>query len=86
MSLSSPTNALPVARIRFSPFAVRGMSVEPVWRPFNDHSVSPWRMMKTLGSGMFGCIRSVGGRGKLDGQLCSRRSTRYAQPITPSKR
>ena len=41
MSRSSPTSALPVARIRFSPFAVRGMSEVPVWRPLRDHSVSP---------------------------------------------
>jgi hypothetical protein len=60
---SSPTKALPVAMIRFSPLAVRGMSELPVclskllfvYRllntllPFRDHSVSPWRMMKTLG-------------------------------------
>lgn len=46
---SLPTRARPVALIRFSPFAVRGMSVEPVCRPLSDHSVSPWRMMKTLG-------------------------------------
>jgi hypothetical protein len=31
---------------------VRGMSVEPVWRPLRDHSVSPWRTMKTRGSGI----------------------------------
>lgn len=49
---SSPTSALPVARTRFSPFTVRGMSVVPVWRPLRDHSVSPWRMMKTRGSGI----------------------------------
>lgn len=52
MSLSSPTRALPVARMRFSPLAVRGSSVVPVWRPLRDHSVSPWRIMKTRGSGM----------------------------------
>jgi len=50
MSLSSPTRALPVARMRFSPFSVRGSSVVPVWRPLRDHSVSPWRIMKTRGS------------------------------------
>jgi hypothetical protein len=49
---SSPTRAFPVARTRFSPFSVRGMSEMPVWRPLSDHSVSPWRMMKTRGSGM----------------------------------
>lgn len=41
INLSSPTNAFPVARIRFSPFSVSGISVVPVCRPFNDHSVSP---------------------------------------------
>lgn len=46
---SSPTSALPVALIRFSPLAVNGSSVEPVCRPFSDHSVSPWRMMNTRG-------------------------------------
>ena len=49
MSLSSPTNARPVARIRFSPFSVSDSSVVPVCRPFNDHSVSPCRMMKARG-------------------------------------
>lgn len=49
---SSPTSALPVALIRFSPFAVRGISVLPVCRPLSDHSVSPWRIMKTRGSGI----------------------------------
>lgn len=41
--------ARPVALTRFSPLAVRGISVEPVWRPSRDHSVSPWRTMKTRG-------------------------------------
>ena len=49
MSLSSPTSARPVARIRFSPFSVSGSSVVPVCRPLSDHSVSPWRMMKARG-------------------------------------
>lgn len=49
MSLSSPTSARPVARIRFSPFSVKGSSVLPVCRPLSDHSVSPWRMMKARG-------------------------------------
>jgi len=49
ISLSSPINARPVARIRFSPFAVRGSSVMPVCRPLRDHSVSPWRITKTRG-------------------------------------
>lgn len=49
MSRSSPTKALPVARIRFSPLSVRGSSVVPVCRPFSDHSVSPCRMMKARG-------------------------------------
>ena len=49
MSRSSPTRALPVARIRFSPFSVRGSSVVPVCRPLSDHSVSPCRMMKARG-------------------------------------
>lgn len=53
-SLSSPTRALPVARIRFSPFAVSGRSVSPVCRPFRDHSVSPWRIMKQRGGMLFG--------------------------------
>lgn len=56
MRRSSPTRALPVARMRFSPLAVRGMSVVPVCRPLRDHSVSPWRMMKTRGVVMLmGC-------------------------------
>jgi hypothetical protein len=46
---SSPTNALPVAMILFSPSVVNGSSVVPVCRPLRDHSVSPWRTMKTLG-------------------------------------
>ena len=46
---SSPTSARPVARTRFSPLAVRGMSEVPVWRPSSDHSVSPWRTMKHRG-------------------------------------
>ena len=58
MSLSSPTSARPVARIRFSPFSVSGSSVVPVCRPLSDHSVSPWRMMKARGVVM---VR-VGGR------------------------
>ena len=41
--------ARPVAMIRRSPFAVSGMSVEPVCRPLSDHSVSPWRIINTLG-------------------------------------
>ena len=49
ISRSSPTRALPVDLIRFSPFPVRGNSVLPVWRPLRDHSVSPWRMIKALG-------------------------------------
>lgn len=49
MSLSEPTRARPVARMRRSPFAVRGCSVVPVCRPLSDHSVSPWRTMKTRG-------------------------------------
>jgi len=49
ISLSSPTSALPVARIRFSPFAVSGMSDVPVWRPLSDQSVSPCRIMKARG-------------------------------------
>lgn len=51
---SSPMSALPVALIRFSPLAVNGSSVDPVCRPFSDHSVSPWRMMNTLGVVMAG--------------------------------
>lgn len=51
ISLSSPTRARPVARTRFSPLAVSGMSVCEVWRPSRDHSVSPWRMTKTRGVG-----------------------------------
>lgn len=49
ISLSSPTRALPVARILFSPLGVRGMSEVPVCRPLSDHSVSPWRIMKARG-------------------------------------
>lgn len=59
---SGPTIALPVARTRFSPLAVSGMSVRPVCLPLSDHSVSPWRTMKTLGVGIVckGCaVRCV---------------------------
>ena len=49
---SSPTSALPVAFTRFSPASVSGMSETPVWRPLSDHSVSPWRIIKTRGSGI----------------------------------
>ncbi len=52
MSRSEPTRARPVARMRRSPFTVRGCSVVPVCRPLSDHSVSPWRTMKTRGVGM----------------------------------
>jgi hypothetical protein len=52
ISLSSPTSAFPVATIRFSPLGVSGMSDTPVCRPLRDHSVSPWRIMKTRGSGI----------------------------------
>lgn len=54
MSLSLPTRALPVALTLFSPSAVRGMSVTPVCLPLRDHSVSPWRAMKTRGVDMVG--------------------------------
>jgi hypothetical protein len=59
INLSEPTRALPVARTRFSPLDVSGMSEVPVWRPLRDHSVSPWRIMKTRGVGMLvlGCSR-----------------------------
>jgi hypothetical protein len=46
---SSPTSARPVARTRFSPFGVSGMSEVPVCRPLSDHSVSPCRTMKHRG-------------------------------------
>lgn len=49
ISLSLPTSAFPVALTRFSPSAVRGMSVDPVCLPDSDHSVSPWRTMKQRG-------------------------------------
>lgn len=49
INLSCPTSALPVARTRCSPSSVSGMSVRDVCRPSRDHSVSPWRMMKTRG-------------------------------------
>lgn len=62
MSRSSPTRARPVARMRRSPLAVRGSSVEPVCRPFSDHSVSPWRTMKTRGVGMAVGGGDLGGR------------------------
>lgn len=61
MSLSSPTNARPVARILFSPFFVSGSSVVPVCRPLSDHSVSPWRMMKARGVVIAGLAGSDGG-------------------------
>lgn len=55
--------AFPVALTRASPLAVRGMSELPVWRPLRDHSVSPWRTMKTRGVAIWsGAIRAVGGR------------------------
>ena len=63
MSLSSPTSARPVARIRFSPFSVKGSSVVPVCRPLSDHSVSPWRMMKARGVVIVRRWRSLEGRG-----------------------
>jgi len=53
MRRSGPTRARPVARMRCSPEAVRGMSVLPVWRPERDQVVSPWRIMKTRGVVMF---------------------------------
>jgi hypothetical protein len=49
ISLSSPTSARPVARTRFSPFLVNGMSDVPVCLPDRDHSVSPCRTMKQRG-------------------------------------
>ena len=49
INLSSPMSALPVALMRFSPFAVRGNSDVPVCRPFRDHSVSPWRITNARG-------------------------------------
>lgn len=52
INLSSPTSAFPVARMRFSPFAVSGISDVPVCLPLRDHSVSPWRTMKTRGVGI----------------------------------
>lgn len=52
MSLSFPTRALPVAVTLFSPSAVRAISVTPVCLPVSDHSVSPWRAMKTRGVAM----------------------------------
>lgn len=53
---SSPTNALPVDFILRSPFSVKGSSVVPVWRPLRDHSVSPWRTMKTRGVQVEGMV------------------------------
>jgi hypothetical protein len=38
-----------VARTRFSPLGVKGISVEPVCLPERDHSVSPCRTMKQRG-------------------------------------
>lgn len=46
------------------------MSVVPVWRPLRDHSVSPWRTMKTRGVGMAlerGVGDKWGGRGVREG-------------------
>ena len=63
MSLSSPTSARPVARSLFSPFSVSGSSVVPVCRPFSDHSVSPWRIMKARGVVIVG-VNVVGMRGE----------------------
>ena len=67
INLSSPTSALPVALTRFSPFSVSGMSETPVWRPLSDHSVSPWRIIKTRGSGIVSIRRPAvvaAGRGR----------------------
>jgi len=50
-----------VARMRRSPFTVRGCSVVPVCRPLSDHSVSPWRTMKTRGVGIVGGEVGYGG-------------------------
>lgn len=55
INLLSPTRACPVCLILDSPFSVRARSVVPVCRPLSDHSVSPWRMMKTLGVVMVCC-------------------------------
>lgn len=49
INLLSPTRACPVCLILDSPLGVRARSVVPVCRPLSDHSVSPWRMMKTRG-------------------------------------
>lgn len=51
---SLPTRALPVALTLFSPLAVSGMSLTPVCCPLSDHSVSPWRRMKTRGVAIYG--------------------------------
>jgi hypothetical protein len=42
-----------VARTRFSPFLVNGMSDVPVCLPESDHSVSPCRTMKQRGVVIF---------------------------------
>lgn len=44
---------------RFSPLAVNGISVRPVCRPLSDHSVSPWRTMKTRGAAMMSLYRQA---------------------------
>ena len=80
ISLSGPTKALPVARMRFSPFAVSGMSLVPVWRPLRDHSVSPWRMMKTRGVGIGeGGKLGAGGSWKLRKEDRERTTTKYRE-------
>lgn len=69
ISLSSPTRAFPVARMRFSPLAVNGMSDVPVCRPLSDHSVSPWRMMKARGVVIAGDDGDVDRSQGVDGPL-----------------
>lgn len=64
ISRSFPTSAFPVALIRFSPFSVRARSVIPVCRPFSDHSVSPWRMMKQRGAMLIIVIRLIKREGR----------------------
>ena len=61
--------ALPVANTRFSPLAVKGMSDDPVWRPLSDHSVSPWRTMKTRGVDMVVGVDNVPRDDGLDGKI-----------------
>lgn len=79
INLLSPTRACPVCLILDSPFVVRARSVLPVCRPLSDHSVSPWRMMKTRGVVMVCC--NVGDECELSKILDSYHVPQFLQSI-----